>query len=128
VSVEILRDIRDRVLPMFEIAAGQYRHRVPRGYPNVVDTPEQGLVGIELDPNHALFLTSGDDGLHAQVYRRLQRTDARAGANYQKYGGAPLADRRPLSTGVTDQELRNLIAELMSYYNQQQTILYITDD
>jgi hypothetical protein len=128
VSVEALRAIRDRMLPMLDIAADQYRYRVPRGYPNVVDTPESGTIGIEIDVNHALFVTSDGTDLYAELYRRVQRTDNRAGANYQKYGGLPLSDRRPLKSDATDQELRNLLAELMSYYNQQQTILFITDD
>ena len=127
-SDEALRAIRDRMLPMFEVAVDQYRYRVPRGYPNVIDTPESGTIGIEIDANHALFVTSDGPDLYAELYRRTQRTDNRAGANYQKYGGLPFSDRRPLGTDATDQDLRNLIAELMSYYNQQQNILYITDD
>lgn len=128
VPVETLRDIRDRVLPMFEVAADQYRYRVPRGYPVVIDTPDQGLVGFELDPSFSLHFTASSDGLFAEMYRRVHRIDNRAGANYQKYGGLPVSDRRPLPADVTDQHLRNLIAELMSHFNQQQSILYITDD
>lgn len=127
-SVDSLQAIRDRALPLFEVAADQYRHRVPRGYPNVIDSPERGVIGLEIDVNHAVFLTSDGQDLFAEIYRRPQRTDNRSGANYQKYGGVPFNDRRPVSPDVTDQDLRNLVAELMSYFNQQQTILYITDD
>ncbi len=127
-STEALRDIRDRLRPMLDIATDKYQHRVPRGYPNVIDTPERGLVGIEIDNNHALFITDEGGDLYAEIYRRTQRTDARAGAEYQKYGGLPFADKRALPQFPTDQDLRNLVAELMSYYNQQQTILFITDD
>ncbi len=127
-SVDALRAIRDRVVPMFEVAADQYRHRVPRGYPDVIDTPEKGIIGFAIDVNHALFMTSDGQDLFAEIYRRTQRTDARAGAGYQKYGGLPFNDRRPLSADATDQDLRNLLAELMSYFNQQQTLLFITDD
>jgi hypothetical protein len=39
-----------------------------------------------------------------------------------------VVDRRPLEGEISDQGLRNLLGELMSRWNQQQTILYITDD
>ena len=128
VSTEALRDIRDRLKPMLDVAVDQYRNRVPRGYPNVIDSPDRGMVGMEIDGNHALFITDEGGDLYAEIYRRTQRTDARAGAGYQKYGGLPFADKRALSQFPTDQDLRNLVAELMSYFNQQQTILFITDD
>ena len=127
-STEALNDIRDRLRPMLDVAVDQYLHRVPRGYPNVIDTPERGLVGIEIDGNHALFISDENGDLYAEIYRRVQRTDARAGAGYQKYGGLPFADRRALPERPSDQDLRNLVAELMSYFNQQQTILFITED
>lgn len=127
-STEALHEIWDRLQPMIDVAVSQYRFRVPRGYPNMIDTADRGLVGFEIDGNHGLFITEESGALHAELYRRNQRTDTRAGANYQKYGGTPFTDKRPLESNPTDQDLRNLIAELMSYYNQQQTILYITDD
>jgi hypothetical protein len=39
-----------------------------------------------------------------------------------------VVDRRQLGPHPTDQQLRNLIAELMSRFNQQQTMIYFTDD
>jgi len=128
VTVEGLTGIRDRVLPMFEIAAEQYRHRVPEGYPHVSDHPEQGTIGLEIDPNHALYITTDGDALFAEVYRRSPRTDNRAGAGRQKGSGLPLTDQRPLQPDVSDQTLRNLIAEMMSHFNTQPGLLYITDD
>ncbi|MBA2776436.1 MAG: hypothetical protein ACR2GI_01910 [Thermomicrobiales bacterium] len=127
-SVESLSSIRGRMLPMLEVAADQYRHRVPRGYPHVIDTPEQGVIGLEIDSSHALFVTSDGDGLFAEIYRRAPRTDNRAGAGRQKPAGVPFNDRRPLGADATDQDLRNLIADLMSYFNQQPGLLFITDD
>jgi hypothetical protein len=113
---------------MLEVAADQYRTRVPRGYPNVVDNPDQGMIGLEIDPNFALFVTSDGEDLFADIYRRSSRTDSRAGAGYQKNAGQPFSDRRALSLDVTDQDLRNLIADLMSYFNQQPGLIHITDD
>lgn len=127
-SVDSLRSIRDRMVPMFEVTAENYRQRVPFGYPNLIDTPEQGVIGLQLDSSYGLFVTSDGEDLFVEVYRRSPRTDSRAGAGYQKPAGQPLSDRRPLSPDVTDQELRNLIADLMSYFNMQPGLIHITDD
>jgi len=113
---------------MFEVAAEQYRGRVPEGYPNVVDDPERGVVGLELDPSYALYITEDPEGLFAEVYRRLPRTDARASAGRQKYGGMPMSDRRPVTGELGDQQIRNLVGELQSYFNQQPGLIFITDD
>lgn len=127
-AVDVLQDIRVRLLPMLQAAALQYQNRVPDGYPLVVDSPQSGTVGLEIDPSHALYIVQGEDGLMARMYRRAPRTDNRSGSSRQKYGGAPLSDARALSADVSDQELRNLIAELMSWYNVQPGLIYITDD
>jgi hypothetical protein len=123
-----LQNIRNRVLPMFEVAAAQYQGRLAPGYPVIVDDVAKGMVGLELDPNFALYITSDDTGLSAEVYRRIGRTDSRAHAGRQKYGGAPLADRRPLSPDVDDQTLRNLIAELKNYVNYMPGLMFLSDD
>lgn len=127
-SLDALRDIRDRMLPMLEVTADNYRNRVPFGYPNVVDNVGGGTVGLEIDPSYALYVSTDGQGLFAEIYRRSPRTDNRSGAGYQKNAGQPLYDRRPLSPAVTDQELRNLIADLMSYFNMQPGLIHITDD
>jgi hypothetical protein len=113
---------------MLQAAALQYQNRVPDGYPVVVDTPQSGTIGLEIDPSHALYITQGEDGLTARMYRRFPRTDNRATAGRQKYGGVPYSDARPLGPNPGDQELRNLIAELMHWYNTQPGLLFITDD
>lgn len=127
-SVEALSGIRDRLLPMLEITAEQYQGRVPPGYPNILDQPGQGMIGLEIDSSHALFVTTDGTDTYAEIYRRNPRTDNRAGAGWQKHGGLPFTDRRPIAAGITDQELRNLIAELMSYFNVQPGLIHITDD
>ncbi len=126
-SVALLTGIRDRMLPMFQVTAEQYRSRVPSGFPVVVDTPEQGVVGLEIDPSYAVYVTSDGEALFAEVYRRSPRTDQRSSAGRQKESGVPFHDRRPLDPGVSDQALRNLIAELMTHYNFQPGLIHISD-
>ena len=113
---------------MLQTAAFQYANRVPKGYPVVVDDPGSGTIGLEIDPSHALYIVDDSEGLTARMYRRAPRTDSRSSSGRQKYGGAPFSDTRPLDPSITDQDLRNLIAELMSWYNTQPGILFITDD
>ncbi len=127
-TVDSLTLLRDRLLPMMEVTADRYRGRVPRGYPHLIDTPEQGVLGLEIDSNHALFVTSDGVDLFAEVYRRSSRTDNRSGAGREKFSGLPFNDRRPITTGATDQELRDLLADLMSYFNAQPNLIHITDD
>lgn len=123
-----LKDIRDRILPMMQVAAEQYHGRVTAGYPVIINEPERGAVGLELDPNYALYITQDDTGLYAEVYRRMGRTDSQSTASRQKYGGRPMADRRPLPEDIDDQVLRNLIAELKNYVNYQPGMLWLSDD
>ncbi len=126
-SVALLSQVRDRMLPMLEVTAERYRSRVPAGYPLVVDTPEQGVVGLELDPSYAVYITSDGHSLFAEVYRRSPRTDQRSSAGRQKESGVPFHDRRMLDPDASDQALRNLIAELMTHYNFQPGLIHISD-
>lgn len=123
-----LSTIRNRFMPILNVTVQQYTGRVPAGYPHVIDNVEQGTVGLELDPSFAVFVTEDEDGLYAELYKRDPRLDARATAGRQKYAGQPVSDRREISADVTDQDLRNLVAELKSAYNTQPGIIYITED
>lgn len=123
-----LAEIRNRFIPILNVTVDQYQGRVPAGYPNLVDDVEGGTLGIELDPSFSVYVTQDDEGLFAEVYKRDPRIDARATAGRQKYAGAPVHDRRPLESIPTDQELRNLVAELKQSFNMQPGLLYITDD
>lgn len=122
------QDIRMRLLPMLRAAAAQYQNRVPNGYPAIVDTARPRMVGLEIDPSHALYIVQDDEGLQARLYRRSPRTDNRSSAGWEKFAGEPFSDRRPLEADVSDQALRNLISEVMHWYNFQPGLLYITDD
>ncbi|MCA9833223.1 MAG: hypothetical protein KC435_04710 [Thermomicrobiales bacterium] len=123
-----LTEIRNRFIPILGVVVDQYSGRVPAGYPNVVDDVDGGMVGIELDPNFAVFVTEDSTGLFAEVYKRDPRIDARATAGRQKYAGTPVYDRRPLDETPSDQHLRNLVGELKSAFNTQPGLIYITED
>ena len=56
-SVEMLAQVRERMLPMLRLVAEEYRPRVAEGYPIVVDSVANGVIGIEIDPNYALYVT-----------------------------------------------------------------------
>lgn len=115
------------MLPMLRLVANEYEHRTPGGYPIVVDAPDQGTIGLEIDPNYALYIVSDDSRLYADLYYRSHRADSRTSASREKFSGAPTNERRDLSSNPDDQTLRNLIAEIMSRYNQQPGIIHITD-
>lgn len=123
-----LAEIRSRFIPILKVTANQYAGRVPAGYPNIVDNQDGGTIGIELDPNFAVYVTEDADGTFAEVYKRDPRIDARATAGRQKYAGAPVSDRRPVSGDLTEQDLRNLVGELKVAFNTQPGIIYITED
>jgi hypothetical protein len=126
-ATEAFSTVRSRFIPMLEQVAELYRGRVPLGYPSVIDIPEQETAGIEIDPSYALFVVREGDQFYADLHRRAPRNDARSSASRMKHGGMPFADRRPLGDHVSDQKLRNLLAELMTYYNQQPGLIHISD-
>ncbi|MCC6792091.1 MAG: hypothetical protein IT336_10405 [Thermomicrobiales bacterium] len=126
-STQLVTSIRDRIVPMLQVVAAEYRGRVPAGYPIIDDNPAQGLIGLQLDPAHSLYITSDGDRLYADFYYRSTRFDARSSASREKFAGAPFQDRRALPADISDQGLRNLVAELCSRFNSQQLIIHITD-
>ena len=126
-SLEMLEQVRARVLPMLHLVANEYRPRVQEGYPIVVDSVENGLVGLEIDPNYALYLTTDGNELFADYYYRSSRNDTRSSAMREKFAGAPVYDRRPLSPFITDLQLRNMVAELMTRHNYQPGLVHISD-
>lgn len=127
VSVEMLTSAREQILPMLRYVAEEYRHRVPEGYPVVIDAPDRGVVGLELDPSYSLYLMTDGAQLVADLYYRSPRTDARSSASREKFGGSPFHDRRILGSTISDQTMRNLVAELMSRWNFQPMLIHITD-
>ena len=124
---EMLEQVRNRLLPMLHLVAEQYRPRVPEGYPVVVDAVSQGLIGLEIDPNYALYITSDGGQLYADYYYRSSRNDVRSSASREKFAGSPVYDRRPISPALTDVQLRNMVAELMTRHNYQPGLVHISD-
>jgi hypothetical protein len=127
VSIEAVQTIRARVLPMFRHVADEYRERVPHGYPNIVDTPDRGAIGLELDPNYSVYFVTDGSRTYVDLTYRDPRTDARSSASREKFSGMPGGDRRPLDSDVSDQALRNIISELVSRWNFQPMLIHITD-
>jgi hypothetical protein len=127
VSVPALNEIRTRFLPMLNYLQAEYGYRVPAGYPVIHDDAERGVIGIELDPSHSVHITTDGAAVYADVTYRSSRYDARSSASREKFAGNLLTDRRELAGAITDQHLRNLLAELMSRWNNQQTVIYLTD-
>jgi hypothetical protein len=127
VSVEMLEQLRERMMPMLRLVAEEYRQRVPEGFPMIVDAVDRGVFGLEIDPNYAIYITSDGDQLFADYYWRSSRFDARSSAMRAKFSGSPIYDRRPLSPYVTDVQLRNMIAELMARHNAQPGLVHISD-
>src|SRR3954451_22745141 len=126
-TVEQLQGLRDRVMPMMVHVAEEYRGRAPEGYPVITDAATEGVVGIEIDPSFGLFFTTDGAGLFADLYTRSHRSDARASASREKFAGRPVDDHRPIPAGISDTELRNLLAELLSRFNMQPLLIHITD-
>lgn len=126
-TTQLLSSIRDRILPMLRVEVEQYRGRVPEGYPVIIDDPATATIGLALDPSHALHVVSDGDRLYADFYYRSARYDARSSASREKFAGAPFQDRRVIPASISDQGLRNLIAELNARFNWQGMFIHITD-
>ncbi len=126
-SVEMLEQVRERVMPMLRLVAEEYRPRVAEGYPVIVDSVASGVVGLEIDPNYAIYITTDGNDLFVDFYVRSSRIDARSSASREKFSGSPLYDRRPFSPYTTDIQLRNMVAELMARHNFQPGLIHISD-
>ena len=92
-----------------------------------MDTPERGVVGLELDPSHSLYFIDDGAVVQAQFHYRSPRNDAQSSASREKFSGLPVDDSRVVDASISDQGLRNLIAELLSRWNFQPLIIHITD-
>lgn len=122
-----LAGIANRFEPMLEQVQNDYRDRVPNGYPTISRDAARGNYGIQIDPNFALFIVSDGEQLFADMTYRSSRTDARSSASREKFAGMTIFDRRPIEHTISDQELRNLLAELLARFNMQPLLIHITD-
>lgn len=127
-GVEELRALRDRMLPMLRVVAREYRTRTVAGYPIVVDNVEDaGYFGIHLDPRYGLDILTDGESVFAQLNVIGWRTDVRSSAQKEKFASLPFEGIRVLSSSMSDALLRNLIAELLSFYNTQPLMINVTD-
>jgi hypothetical protein len=127
-GVAALERLRDRLLPMLNEVAREYRTRSEPGYPVIMDNVEAGgYFGIMLAPAYGLsFMTDGEQ-LFAQINMVGWRNDVRSSANKEKFSGLPFTGVRPLPENLTDQQLRNLIAELLAHWNMQPLLIHQAD-
>lgn len=122
-----LAGIANRFGPMLEQVQADYKDRVPPGYPTISRDAARGNYGIQIDPSFSLFIVADDARLYADMTYRSSRTDARSSASREKFSGMTIFDRRPIEHTISDQELRNLLAELLARFNTQPLLIHITD-
>ncbi len=126
--ITTLRSLRDRVLPMLNAVAKEYETRTEEGYPVVMDNVESGgYFGIMLDPAYGLYFLTDGQQIFAQINMVGWRNDVRSSANKEKFAGMPFGGVRPILGTLTDQQLRNLLAELLSHWNMQPLLIHHTD-
>ncbi len=119
-TLDELRTLRDRLLPMLQIVGAEYDTRTEPGYPVIFDNVEDGgYFGINLDPGYGLYIMTDGQQIVAQLNIIAWRTDVRSSANKEKFASLPFDGVRPVSNKMSDGQLRNLISELLSHWNRQ---------
>lgn len=127
-GIEILKRLRERLLPMLEAVVDEYKTRSEPGYPVLMDNVEfGGYFGIMLDPTYGLYFMTDGEQVFAQINMVSWRNDARSSANKERFAGVPFGGVRPVAETLTNQQLRNLLAELLAHWNLQPLLLYRTD-
>ncbi|MGA7669431.1 MAG: hypothetical protein WBW04_03365 [Nitrolancea sp.] len=127
-GVADLERLRVRVMPMLREVAKTYETRTDPGYPVVMDNVEYGgYFGLMLDPAYGLYFITDGQQLFAQINMVGWRNDVRSSANKEKFAGLPFGGVRPVPSDLTDQQLRNLIAELLSHWNMQPLFIHQSD-
>ena len=123
-----LEAIRERVMPILEATKAAYEGRVRNGYPTLVDNVQRGGVfGLNLDPGFGVYFMTDGESLYAEIHRVSLRTDTLSAANYEKFAGSPVQDRREIDEHGDDLQFRNIVSELLSRWNTQQTVIYRVD-
>lgn len=127
-TVDELRALRERMLPMLRTVAMEYRTRTDPGYPIILDNVESGgYFGIMLAPGYGLSIMAEDGAVVAQLNIVGWRTDVRSSASKEKFASVPFAGTRPISSRMSDGLLRNILSELLSFFNTQPLMLNVTD-
>jgi hypothetical protein len=124
----LLGAMRSRLMPLLEATHAQYVGRVRRGYPRLVDNVERGGVfGLDLDPGFGIYFMTDGAQVFAELHYVALRVDTLSAANREKFAGRPVQRRFDLDPSWTDLQLRNLVSELVSRWNWQQTAIYRVD-
>ena len=126
--VDRLETIRARVMPILEATKATYTGRVREGYPTIIDNIRKGGVfGLNFDPGFGVYFMTDGRELYAEIHRVSLRSDTLSTANREKFAGSPLQERHDIDETWTDAQFRNLISEMLSRWNTQQTVLYRVD-
>ncbi len=127
-TLDELRTLRDRLLPMLQVVGAEYDTRTEPGYPVIFDNVEDGgYFGVNLDPGYGLYIMTDGQQIIAQLNIIAWRTDVRSSANKEKFASLPFDGVRPVSNEMSDGQLRNLISELLSHWNRQPLNIRISD-
>lgn len=127
-TLEEMRTLRDRMLPMLNIVGEEYDTRTEPGYPVIFDNVEDGgYFGVNLDPGYGLYIMTDGQQIFAQLNIIAWRTDVRSSANKEKFASLPFDGVRPVSNEMSDAQIRNLISELLSHWNRQPLNIRISD-
>jgi hypothetical protein len=127
-AVGRLLELRARVMPILQAVRSEYQRRVRSGYPLIVDNVARGGVfGLTLDPGWGVYFMTDGTRLFAELHLTSLRYDTLAAANAEKFGGQPEIERRDIDAGWDDLQFRNLVSELLHFWNYQQTRIYRVD-
>jgi hypothetical protein len=126
--IEDLGRLRDRMIPMFQAMGEEWENRTEPGYPVIFDNVESGgYFGMNLDPGYGLYVMVDEGQIIAQLNVVAWRTDVRSAANREKFSNLPTGGVKPISSDMSDNELRNLISELIAHWNVQPLVIRVTD-
>ncbi len=125
---EQLRELRDRMLPMLQELARQFRGRAVPGYPVIVDDVERGgYFGIALGPGYGLYVTAEPDRLVVQLQTVSWRNDVHAAAGRERFGATPRVTTFPISTAMADAQIRDFLARVSASWHKQPLLIHQSD-
>lgn len=125
---EQLRELRDRMLPMLHELARQFRGRAVPGYPVIVDDVERGgYFGIVLAPEYGLYVMAEEDHLVVQQQTVSWRNDVHWAAGRERFGATPRLTTFPISTEMSDAQIRDLLARVTASWHKQPLLIHQSD-
>ncbi len=123
-----LRELRDRMVPMLRELARQFRGRVAPGYPVIVDDVEsEGYFGLALAPEYGLYVLAEGERLVVQLQTVFWRTDVHSSAGRERFGATPRVSTLPISTTMSDAQIRDLLARVLANWHKQPLLIHQSD-